>query len=165
MGRLPATFAQRTITMRQPWGMYGELIVTSAQTGRPFPEATFLNSTDKPFEIHRMIPRITALDNTGVALTPQPDLQDLLALVKISINDLGKNTPLQKSPTRLRSLTKGTSEVTWEFADPYYLIRTEQFQVVIDADTFPAIANLNSLRIEIEFEGFFVVIAPPSENR
>lgn len=151
--------------MRQPWGMYGELIITSGQTGRPFPEATFLNATDKPFEIHRMIPRITALDSSNVPLPVQPDQFSMLALVKCSISDLGKNTPLQRSATRLRSLTKGTSELTWEWADPYYLVRTEQFQVTLDADPFPVIASLSSLRVELEFEGFFVVIAPPSENR
>lgn len=166
MGRLPSHFAQRLVTYRQPWGMYGEIILTSGQTGIPYPEATFLNATDKPFEIHRMIPRITALDNAGVPLVTTPsEFDQLLNLVKISITDLGKNTPLQKSATRLRNLVKGSSELTWEWADPYYLIRTEQFNVVLDADPFPAIAGLVSLRVELAFQGFFVVIAPPSENR
>ncbi len=165
MGRLPDKVANQRIMYRQPWEFFGELTLTSAQTGRPYPEATFLNNTDKPFEIHRIIPRITGLDAQGIPLATQPDQQDMLALVKALITDLGKQNPLMKASTRLRSLTKGSSELTWEWADPYYLFKSEQFQVVLDSDTFPAAATFTSLRVELTFEGFFVVIAPPSENR
>jgi hypothetical protein len=165
MGRLPATFAGRIITARQPWGMAGEVSLTSAQPGIQFPEATFLNSTDRPFEIHRMIPFIVAQDSDGVALTTQPD-QDLLeALIRTKINDLGKVTQLLKSATMIRTLVKGSSERTWEFADPYYLVKSEQLQVINDALTFPAIASLVSLKVCMDFQGFFVTLGPPSESR
>jgi len=145
--------------------MYGEVTLTSAQAGKTFPEGTFLNSTDKPFEIHRLIPRITALDGNGVALVTQPDEEFMLSMVKCSILDLGKTTPLQRAPTRLRSMLKGSAEQTWEWADPYYLVKSEQFQITNDADTFPAITSLVTLRVELNFEGFLLTIAPPSEAR
>jgi len=165
MGRLPTTWANKIITMRTPYEMDGELTITSGQSGQQFPDATFANNIDKPFEIHRMIPRITALDSSGVALEEQPS-QDLLAsLVRLSITDLGKNTPLTKSPTLMNLFTKGSSERTWEFADPYYIIRTELIQIVVDAVTYPDIDLLASLRVEVSFQGFLLVVAPSSESR
>lgn len=169
MGRLPSHWAEKLITMRIPYEMDGELTLTSGATGQQFPDATFANNIDKPFEIHRMIPRVTALDSTGVALATQPDQDLMQSLLRVAITDLGKNTPLTKSPTILNLLTKGSSERTWEWAEPYYLIRTELIQIVADALTFPAnpapIDDLNGLRLEISFQGFLIVVAPASESR
>lgn len=165
MGRLPATFGGRVITARSPWVMAGELSLTSAQQGQQYPEGTYINNTDRPFEIHRMIPFVMALDNNGVQLTTTPDQDLLSALARVAILDLGKMNPLTKSATLLRSLVKGSSERTWEFADPYYLAKSEQLQVTLNALTFPAIASLVSLSVAISFEGFFVTQGPPSESR
>lgn len=165
MGRLPATFGGRLITARQPWAMSGEVQLTSAQPGVQFPEATYLNSTDRPFEIHRMIPFVVAQDSSSVALPVQPDQDLLTALIRTRIQDLGKTATLTKSATLLRLMVKGNSERTWEFADPYYLVKSEQLQVVNDALTFPVISNLNNLKVCIDFAGFFITIGPPSETR
>lgn len=165
MGRLPSEFAKRVITQRIPYNMPGELILRTGQTGQQFPDATFANNIDKPFEIHRVKPWITALDSQGVALVTQPDQDLLQALVRVQVNDLGKNTLMTKAPTLVHLLTKGTSERTWEWADPYYIIRSEFIQVTADALTFPAIGSLDSLRLEWDFQGYLVVIAPPSESR
>jgi len=165
MGRLPSEWAKKLITMRIPYEFAGELSLTTGQSGVQYPDATFMNNIDKPFEIHRMIPRITALDNTGLPLTTQPDQDLLQSLVRVQVTDLGKNSPLTKSPTLLKLLTKGTAERTWEWAEPYYLVRSEMIQVVCDALPFPAIQGLNALRVEISFQGFLVVVAPPSESR
>lgn len=168
MGRLPSHWAQKLITMRVPYEMDGELSLTTALAGQQFPDSTFANNIDKPFEIHRMIPRITALDASGIALSPQPDQDLLQSLVRLTITDLGKNTPLTKSPTLMKLFTKGSSERTWEWAEPYYLIRGEQFQIIADALTFPAnaaISNFVSVRVEISFQGFLLVVGPASESR
>jgi len=165
MGRLPSTWAEKLITMRTPYEMDGELMVASGATGQQYPDATFANNIDKPFEIHRMIPRVTALDSSGVPLATQPDQDLLQSLVRLSITDLGKNTPLTKSPTLMKLFTKGEAERTWEFADPYYLIRTELIQIVVDSLPFPAIDGLAFLRVEISFQGFLLTVAPASESR
>lgn len=165
MGRLPATFAGRIVTARQPWAMAGEVSLTTAQPGIQFPEATYLNSTDRPFEIHRMIPFIVAQDSDGIALPTQPDQDLLSSLIRTKINDLGKVTQMLKSATLIRTLVKGNSERTWEFADPYYLVKSEQLQVINDALAFPVIANLVSLKVCMDFQGFFVTLGPPSESR
>ena len=166
MGRLPATWGGRIITARQPWAMAGEVLLTSAQPGIQFPEATFLNSTDRPFEIHRMIPFVVAQDSDGVALPTQPDQDLLSALIRTKITDLGKGpNTLMKSATLLRLLVKGSSERTWEYADPYYLAKSEQLQVINDALAFPTIEGLVTLKVCMDFEGFFISIGPPSETR
>lgn len=145
--------------------MAGEVSLTTAQPGIQFPEATYLNSTDRPFEIHRMIPFIVAQDSDGIALPTQPDQDLLSSLIRTKINDLGKVTQMLKSATLIRTLVKGNSERTWEFADPYYLVKSEQLQVINDALAFPVIANLVSLKVCMDFQGFFVTLGPPSESR
>lgn len=152
--------------MRSPFTMPGELTVTAGPTApTQFPEATFMNNVNKPFEIHRMIPRVTALDAEGTALSPQPDQELLQSLVRLTINDLGKNQIITKNPTLMHLLTKGTSERSWEWADPYYLVRSESIQVIVEPTAFPTISNLVSLRVEVSFQGFLIVVAPASEAR
>lgn len=169
MGRLPANFAGRIVTARAPWVMSGELVMTSAQQSLQFPDSTFLNSTDRPFEIHRMIPFCVAQDSSGTALPGTVDQDLLCALIRTRILDLGKSQALTKSSTLLRALVKGSSEFTWEWADPYYLVKSEQFQVTNDALTFPAIVvsdvDLAQIKVSITFEGFFVTIGAASDAR
>ncbi len=166
MGRLPATWGGKLITARAPWALYGEVALISAQIGVQVADSTYLNSTDRPFEIHRMIPFCIALDVNGVAISPQPDQDLLSALIKTKITDLGKGpNTLMKVSTRIRALVKGSSERTWEWADPYYLAKGEQLSVVHDAFTFPTITSLVSIMVGMNFEGFFITVGPPAETR
>lgn len=175
MGRLPAEWANRQITMRVPYTMAGELILTANQSLQ-FNDALFTNNVDMPFEAHRMLPRVTALDNANNALANQPNQDLLQSLVRLRINDFGKNTILTKNPTLISLLTKGSSERTWEWAEPYYLVRSEGFQVVGDSLAYfpwdgaqipqdPPVVPLVSLRIEVAFQGFLCVVAPASNVR
>jgi hypothetical protein len=165
MGRLPAQWAGRTITARWPYTMAAELTLTTGQKNKQYPDSSFQNGVDKPFEIHRMIPRVYALDDNGILLTTQPDQGLLQGLVRAMMTDLGRTQQMVKTPTLLDVLTKGSSERTWEFADPMYIVRSEQIQVSLDALTFPAIANLSTLSVAINFEGYLCIVAPASENR
>lgn len=152
--------------MRIPYEFAGELTLAGSTSGQQFPDATFLQNTDKPFEIHRMIPRITGVDSNGAVVATQPDQQVLQSLVRMRITDLSKNENLTKSSTLMKLFTKGTSEQTWEWAAPYYLVRSESFQVLIDTQAIPVFnPTIQQLRIELAFQGFLVVVAPPSENR
>jgi hypothetical protein len=170
MGRLPATWADRVITMRVPYNMPGEIILASGQTGKQFPLATFSNNVDKPFETHRYKPFVTALDASGNAVDPQPDQDLLQGLVRVRIFDEGKNQDLTKNPSLMHLLTKGSSERTWEFADPYYMVRSENYQVTCDVLVFPAAwatltIPITQIRVESDFQGFLLVVAPPSNTR
>ena len=175
MGRLPSTWGDRLITMRVPYTMEGELIMANNVSSQ-FIDALFTNNVDMPFECHRMIPRVTALDDANVALANQPSQDLLQSLARLRLVDFGKNVNMTKSPTLLNTLTKGSSERTWEWAEPYYLIRSEGFQATIDTLAFPIwdggqiptappTVPLVSLRIEIAFQGFLCVVAPPSNTR
>ena len=175
MGRLPSTWGDRMITMRVPYTMAGELVMANNLSSQ-FVDALFTNNVDMPFECHRMIPRITALDDANVALANQPSQELLQSLARLRLVDFGKNVNMTKSPTLLNNLTKGSSERTWEWAEPYYLIRSEGFQATIDTLAFPIwdggqipqdppVVPLVSLRIEIAFQGFLCVVASPSNTR
>ncbi len=165
MGRLPAVWADRAILDRYPYEFPGEIIIQDAQPSIQIPNAVFQNGTDKPFEVHRMIPRVMAYDSSNVLLATQPDQEMLLALLKIEIEDTGLNQALTKAPTRLNALVKGSSERTWEWADPHYLVRSNGFTVTVEGETFPDIDDLDHLVLAIVFEGFMCIVAPPSNNR
>lgn len=165
MGRLPDSWAGRKITMRIPYEMPGELLLTSAQSGAQFPDATFLHNVDKPFEVHRLKPFVTALDNQGNIISPQIAQETLQSALRVRIADVGKNEIMTKSPTLLPLLTKGSAEQTWEWAEPYTIVRSESFQVTADALAYTNLANVVYLRLALTFQGFLLVIAPPSESR
>jgi len=165
MGRLPATWANRVVIGRTPYEFSGELALATLVSPTQFPDATFLNGTDRPFEIHRMIPRLYALDDDSVLLPTQPDQELLAGLIRMSIQDLTLNMMLTKRSTLIGTLTKGSSERTWEFADPHTIERSNQFIVTIESVTYPAISDLVTIRVAITFEGFLLTLAPPSENR
>jgi hypothetical protein len=163
--------------MRIPYEMAGELILAGSTSGTQYPDAVFTNNVDMPFEAHRAIPRVTALDDANIAVPNQPNQDLLQSLIRARINDFGKNVIMTKNPTLLNLLTKGSSERTWEWAEPYYLVRSEGFQVVLDALTFPPIWDgaqivtappttpIVSLRVEFAFQGFLCVVAPASNTR
>jgi hypothetical protein len=176
MGRLPSQWAGRDITMRIPYNLPGELILAGNASGVQFPDTQFTNNVDMPFEAHRMVPRVVGLDAANNALATQPPQDLLQELVRVRINDFGKNVIMTKNPAFLNVLTKGSSERTWEWAEPYYLVRSEGFQVVCDSLTifpwdgnqipvFPATVPLISLRVEIDFQGFLCVVEAPSNTR
>lgn len=177
MGRLPSEWAGRPITMRIPYEMAGEIVLTTGQSGQQFPDALFMDNVDMPFECHRVVPRVIAQDNAGIAVPNQPNQDLLQSLIRARVNDNGKSVIMTKASTMLNTLTKGSSERTWEWADPYYLVRSESFQVVLDALTFPPIwdgaqipANpattpIISLRVSWGFQGFLCVVAAPSNTR
>ncbi|MGH7176520.1 MAG: hypothetical protein ACREJC_03980 [Tepidisphaeraceae bacterium] len=162
--------------MRIPYSMPGEIIMQGNQSGTQFADVTFTNNIDMPFEAHRMIPRIVGLDDANNMLATQPSQEQLQELVRARINDFGKNVIMTKNPAFFNTLVKGSSERTWEWADPYYLIRSEGFQVVCDTVTLPVFDGnqipvapptvpLVSLRIEVTFQGFLLQVAPPSNTR
>lgn len=166
MGRLPDTFAGQRITARFPYTMPGELQIGFAQSGVIFPDVTFTNTTDKPFEIHRLIPWVAALDANRVLLNPQPDQLDILeALVRLDIVDFRTDMKLTKSPTLIRDLVKGFSEKTWEWAEPYPMPNSGGFQIAVTTLANPIESSITSLRVELTFQGFLIQIAPPSDSR
>jgi hypothetical protein len=167
MGRLPDTWAGRKITMRVPYEMAGEVTLVSLQAGLQFPDATFQHNVDKPFEVHRAKPFIIALDANSLPVNPQPTQETLQALLRVRISDLGKNELITKTPTLIGLIVKGTAEATWEWAEPYTIVRSESFQVVVDALSLANFAGdgITKLVLGWAFQGFLLVVAPPSESR
>ncbi|UCC72087.1 MAG: hypothetical protein JSV86_17215 [Gemmatimonadota bacterium] len=173
MGRLPAEFAGKTITFRIPYSMPGELIVASNTQGTQFPDATFLHNVDKPFEIHRVLVRLTGLDDNDAVIPAQP--ANLGKLVRLRLQDTSKNEALTKAAHLVDTLLSANTE-TWDWEDPYTLVRSEGFQVQADTQVLGNVCSpdancdlvstaVASVRVEIAFQGYLIVIAPPSEVR
>lgn len=165
MGRLPAQWAGKVITDRFPYSMAAELRLTTGQIITQFAASSFLHSIDKPFEIHRLIPRVIAQDSEGLLLTTQPDQELLASLVRLLMTNLGINQPMMPNATRISVLTKGSSERTWEYAEPYYLKNGQEIIASAQALTFPAISGLSSLMVVLDFQGFLIQVSPPSDIR
>jgi hypothetical protein len=176
MGRLPSQWAGRDITLRVPYAMEGELIMAGSQTAVQFPDATFTNNVDMPFEAHRMIPRVVGLDSSNNVQPNQMMEWVLMELIRLRISDFGKNVQMLKATSLVDSLIKGDSERTWEWADPYYLVRSEGFQVLADSQAVPTWDGnqipqappaypLANFRVTVTFQGFLLQVAPPSNTR
>lgn len=186
---LPTHFAGKPITYRIPYSMHGEQLVDlgTLPTSVQFPEATFLHNVDKPFEIHRMVPRITCMShddqaNTDSVIYPQPQIgSGLERAVRLNIQDNSNNENLTKVSDTIENLTPNNSRV-WEWKDPYTIIRSQGFQILINVGLLTATLaqiistcvegtpgctaiTIDKLRIDIDFQGYLIVVAPPSENR
>lgn len=185
MGRFRDEFAGRKITFRIPYEISGEQVIANGATGIQFPEATFLHNVDKPFEIHRVVFKLTPFDNSATPAIVTPpiiasaaywDLQRWLQhYVRVRISDVSKNENLTKNATLISSLISNDGQ-SWEWDDPYILVRSEGMQIAIDSiapTTFtlesqiasPTTVTCGNLRVEVCFEGYLLVIAPASEQR
>lgn len=164
MGRLPDTFAGQPIKSRVPFTLSAEMIISSDTGPLMFQTSSFMMTQNKPFEAHRFIPRVQAVD---VSSNPADGVENdvMMRLLDVSILDTGKNQWLTKHPVSLYDLVKGTTEKTWEWADPYYLREGESFTVELTSGVFPAALNDLRIRAKLCFEGFLIVIAPPTERR
>lgn len=165
MGRLPDTFAGQKITARFPYNMPAELVIGFSQNGVTFPDVVFTNQVDKPFEIHRLLPRVAALNADQLLITPQPDQDLLAALVRLDVLDFRTDQKFTKAPTLIRDLTKGSSERTWELAEPYTLPNSGGFQVAVTTLASPPAFGVTSLKVELNWQGFLIQIAAPSDSR
>lgn len=160
MGRLASRYANLDIQARFPYTMDSELVLAASQSGVPFPGADFLNAQDKVFEVHRMIPRVYGLDSNSQLTNTQPAMELLMGLVMMSMRLEGFNQDVNKSPTRLGTLVKGSAELTWEFADPLFLPNGRGIQAFISTVAFPAGFTPTQLLVAVTFEGFLLQVAP-----
>lgn len=165
MGRMPDMFAGQKIKARFPYEMPGEMTIAFSTSGQLFQDVLFTNTTVYPFEIHRMIPRVYGLDVNGLLTSTQPDFSLLAALAKIDILDFRMDLKMTKASTAIDALVKGTSERTWEWAEPYTLPNSGGFQVGITTRAAPAGFTPTQLLIAITFEGFQLQLAAPSDSR
>lgn len=157
-GLIPATFADQIIKFRLPYSMPGELDVAANTTGTQFNANTFLHNIDKPIEIHRVhFELIGILD--GTILEPQPTTLDLR--VRVTLLDTSKNEVLTKNPHLIRTIQK-LNEHTWEWEVPYTLTRQEGITITVDTLAFPA--GTNTIRVAASFQGYLIVLAPPSDG-
>lgn len=166
MGRLALSYADLKIQDMFPYNMDTELTLAPSTSGTLFPSADLLNTQDKPFAVHRMIPSVTALDSNALPLATQPSEIDVLFfLVSLRIELQGLNQNATKTPVRIKNLVKGTSEKTWEFAEPFVLPNGYGLLIAADVGALPAGVSYTQLRIALNFQGFLLQVAPPSEFR
>lgn len=179
MGRLGTHFGDQLIRFRIPRSQPGELVVAmGAAAGTPFPESVFLANRELPFEIHRLGIRISPMDNgtPPLQISPAaqilfPELATLLQkYVRIRIEEMSSSAKLNAIDQRVDGLLDQLTGF-WEWEEPYTVVKGQQFQVFVTNDlaapfTLPNQGpSINNLRVELTFEGFSIVVSPPSETR
>lgn len=174
MGRLSTMYDGRVITTRVPFVMEGfvdlplvaDPAVETAVSPTEFNENFFRFNVDKPFEIHRMIPRIVQGVVTAGAFvmsTTIPNQETALAGTKLRLNERSRNEALTSGFVPILNMVKGTSEFTWEWADPMVLVRGQGFKAA--ALYFSNVISAAGVRLQLSFQGFLLVLAPASDHR
>jgi hypothetical protein len=166
VGRLPLQYAGKDITLRIPYSMTGEATYAANLNGQVMQDTLFGHQMDKPLEVHRMIVRLTAFEAGGAILEPQPTTLDRRVQIRVKDTATGEN--MNKAAQRLSSLKK-INEDTWEWEEPRTITKNEGFEVSVDTGPYnmvPAPANATTaIRVEVTFQGYLIVIAPPTETR
>ena len=162
-----------------------EIIVGPNISGTVFPDVDLSIQSDKPFEVHRMVPRLTALasiqyDGQAAAVVqpadPQPETMD--KRIRLTVNDFTKSTIMTKNATLLNSFITENRK-TWDWDAPYTIERSTGFQVQVDSLDFPSVCvaditgscaaptkiAITQCRVEVAFHGFLIVVAAPTEQR
>ncbi len=158
---LPTHYAGKRIKFRVPYTMPGELILANAAQGVEFPEASFLHSTELPFEIWGMKLAASQLNDgtTDPIAEPAPGIDKFW---RVRINDLTKNQLITKNAQLVATLIDDNTG-NWFWRVPYTIDRAEGFTVSVD-NLLPA-APGNRLRAEISYRGYLIQLDPASETR
>lgn len=165
MGRLAQSFAGLQIQDMFPYAMKTQLTLGPSISARNFPNADWLNTQDHPFAVHRLTVRIIALDENGVVVATQPDIETREALVLLGLLLQGFGQPMTKdaAPIEVGNLLGGTtSERYWRFEEPFVL--PNSYGVVASATTlaFPAGVSYTNLRITLVCQGFLLQVTRPN---
>ncbi len=144
--------------------MPGEIVLQSSQQGVQFPEATFLHNIDKPFEIHRVHLDTTGLNNEDPRQIVSPPLADTNKFIRVRIDDTTKNEKMTKNAHLVNTLIFENTRV-WDWEDPYTVVRSEGFQITLDAQDLTTLAGVDALRVEVTLQGYLIVIGAPTETR
>jgi hypothetical protein len=179
-GLVPSTFADQWIKFRIPYTMPGEMVIDANSSGNFFPEDVFNNASDKPFEVWRMVVRLTAVTDDDPRFIYDPQPTTLGKHVRIQVHDTSFETRMNKAMQLVDGLQKD-DELTWEWEVPYTIVRSQAFSVQADATALPryclevinladvncttAVVAVPAVRVEVTFQGYFLILQPPSETR
>lgn len=164
MGRLAQNFAGLTIVDMIPYNMPTTLAMTASTTSVAFPGTDLLNTVDKPFAVHRLIPRIIALSSTSVILGTQPAVDVLEAMISFQVKWTGFDMDATKAVVPVGNLLMGTtSQRAWSFEEPIVLPNSYGVQILANCSAFPASfaeAGVVTLSVRVNLQGYLLVVAP-----
>lgn len=178
-GLVPSVYADQWIKFRIPYTMHAELVVTALTNNNAFNADNFKNDSDKPFECWRMNVRLTAQTADAPPFIYEPQPASLYKHVRIRVTDTAFDARLNKAMQLVDSLQADDS-LSWEWEVPYTIVNGQGFQVECDALALPryclevvnaadvncttAVVAVPTVRVEITFVGYLLILAPPSEN-
>lgn len=172
----PTHFAGKRIVSRWPYSMAAELVVPNGETGQSFPEAVFLNSTDKPVETWGLRVDVYPLDDTAAPAAPNmitPTLaqrfQDMLDFfVKIRLGFENLEQKITKSNQRLATYLDRNTRCRYWSPEPNTISKQQGFNVEVDnlapatfnTGTFGGVANevCGNLLIVVDFIAFQLIL-------
>jgi hypothetical protein len=160
-------FNGRRVVFRLPYTMTTEVVVKGEAKGVTAKDTDLMHRMDKPFEVQRIMLRLTGLDTDGRVLDPQPTVLD--RLVKVRLTDVSKNERISND-LPFRRLPGG--EAVWAPSAPIVMVRTEGFEAMFETRKFELAApdtpdakasSLALIRVQLSLEGETLVLAPSME--
>ncbi len=177
-GLVPKVYDDQWIKHRIPYTIPGELEVAANSSGNFFPEDVFKNAASKPFEIHWINVRLTAISNDTPRFIYDPQPTTLNKHVRLKFTEVETEQNLNKAMQLVDPLLEDDS-LTWRWPIPYTISNQSGFNVQVDATVLPrycveissatdqdctaTVVAVPYVRVEITFIGYFLVLAPPSE--
>lgn len=174
-GLVPTHFDGRWILERYPYETPAERLVAQNQTGDQFPEDVFRNATSHPFEIWRMLVRLTGVDDAEPPYIYDPQPTTLNKHVRLRVQDVSHERLMTKN-VALVDLLLMDNTLTWEWYVPYTLDQSEGILVesnttilpeycvpdltVAQPDCTEDIVQIAQVRVEVAFQGYMLLLGP-----
>jgi hypothetical protein len=141
------------IKARKPYIVASDMTLAAAAAPTVFPDGSFIHSLDLPFEVLRMIPAVACLDGSLNPI-PDPNIGDILHLVKVKIKLLSDSRDMTLVSTRLSELVEKENKI-WSFDYPLYLERQNGF--VVEVTNLVPLANAANVRFELGLQGSLLI--------
>jgi hypothetical protein len=173
-GLVPTHFNGQWIIGRYPYTMPAERVVAASTQGDYFPEDVFRNSTSHPFEVWRMLIRLTGVSDDTPPYIYDPQPTTLNKHVRIRVNDVSHDRFLNRAMQLVDSVLLDNS-LTWEWEVPYTLDQSNGLMVQVDTTVLPEycvpdldegqdcdedVVQIAQVRVEVVFQGFMLILGP-----
>jgi hypothetical protein len=149
----------RQIDLRAQYTKTATIVVREGDKSTRMKDSDLVHGMDRPFDVQEIVLRLTALDEQGAVIDPQPTVLD--RMITMRFFDVCKNERIAND-LPFRRLPSG--EIIWVPRSPLVMHRHEAFEALFEARESFAIAGakvaVKAIEIRLSPEGETLVFAP-----
>jgi hypothetical protein len=149
----------RQVSFRLPYTKTATITVREGDKDTRTKDSDLVHGMDKPFDVQEVVLRLTALDEQGAVIDPQPTVLD--RMIRMQFFDASKN---ERIATDLPFRRLPSGEIIWVPRSPLVVCRAEAFAAIFEARTSFAIAGarvaVKAIEIRLSLEGETLVFVP-----